>query len=153
MQPILIIGAGPVGLTMAAELTRYGVPVRLVDQSPEPTCTSKALVIWSRTLELIDRMGCTAAFLDVGLPAHRALIRRVRAVLGRADFGDISSPYTFALMIPQSDTERLLHEHLVGLGGTIEREVALTGSHRPRPVCRQSCVMPTGVRRRSIRRG
>ena len=61
MQPIVIVGAGPVGLTMAAELIRYGVPVRLIDRSAEPTQTSKALVLWSRTLELIDRMGCTQA--------------------------------------------------------------------------------------------
>ncbi|WP_174296345.1 FAD-dependent monooxygenase [Sphingomonas bacterium] len=127
MHPILIIGAGPVGLTMAAELMRYGVPVRLVDQSPEPSRTSKALVVWSRTLELIDRMGCTGAFLDAGLQAHRAAIRSGASVLGRTGFDDISSPYNFALMIPQCDTERLLHDHLIALGGAVEREVALTG--------------------------
>jgi len=56
MSEVLIVGAGPVGLTMAAELARYGVPVRIVDRSPQPSRTSKALVIWSRTLELMDRM-------------------------------------------------------------------------------------------------
>ena len=69
MVPILIVGAGPVGLTMAAELARFGVAVRIIDKSPHPTETSKALVVWSRTLELIDRMGCTQAFLDAGLRA------------------------------------------------------------------------------------
>lgn len=127
MQSILIVGAGPVGLTMAAELVRYGVPVRLIDRSAEPTQTSKALVLWSRTLELIDRMGCTQAFLDVGLRVHGASIRSGTSVLGRASFDGISSPYNFALMIPQRDTERLLHEHLVSMGGTVEREVELTG--------------------------
>ena len=53
-----MIGAGPVGLTMAAELARYGVRVRIIDKAAERTDKSKALVIWSRTLELIDRMGC-----------------------------------------------------------------------------------------------
>ena len=127
MQSILIVGAGPVGLTMAAELVRFGVPVRLIDRSAEPTQTSKALVLWSRTLELIDRMGCTQAFLDVGLRVHGASIRSGTSVLGRASFDGISSPYNFALMIPQRDTERLLHEHLVSIGGTVEREVELTG--------------------------
>ena len=121
----MIAGAGPVGLTMAAELLRYGVPVRLVDRSAEPTQTSKALVVWSRTLELMDRMGCTQAFLDAGLRAHRATIRSGTSVLGQAGFDGISSPYNFALMIPQRDTERLLHEHLVSLGGRVEREVEL----------------------------
>ena len=45
MQPILIVGAGPVGLTMAAELVRYGIPVRLIDRSAEAIQTSKALVV------------------------------------------------------------------------------------------------------------
>ena len=127
MQPILIVGAGPVGLTMAAELVRYGIPVRLIDRSAQPTQTSKALVLWSRTLELFDRMGCTQAFLDAGLAVHGASIRSGSSVLGRASFDGISSPYNFALMIPQRDTERLLHEHLVSVGGTVEREVELTG--------------------------
>ena len=127
MQPILIVGAGPVGLTMAAELVRYGIPVRLIDRSAEPTQTSKALVLWSRTLELIDRMGCTPAFLNAGLAVRGASIRSGASVLGRASFDDISSPYNFALMIPQRDTERLLYEQLVSIGGAVEREVELTG--------------------------
>jgi 2-polyprenyl-6-methoxyphenol hydroxylase-like FAD-dependent oxidoreductase len=127
LQSILIVGAGPVGLTMAAELVRYGIPVRLVDQNREPTQTSKALVVWSRTLELMDRIGCTPAFLDAGLVARRASIRSGTSVLGQAGFDDISSPYNFALMIPQRDTERLLHDHLTSIGGAVEREVALIG--------------------------
>jgi 2-polyprenyl-6-methoxyphenol hydroxylase-like FAD-dependent oxidoreductase len=65
-SPILVVGAGPVGLTMAAELARFGVPVRIVDKAAEPTDKSKALVLWSRTLELIDRMGCGSAFRAAG---------------------------------------------------------------------------------------
>jgi 2-polyprenyl-6-methoxyphenol hydroxylase-like FAD-dependent oxidoreductase len=51
----LIVGAGPVGLTLACELTRYRVPVRIVDKAPQRTDKSKAIVLWSRTLELLDR--------------------------------------------------------------------------------------------------
>jgi 2-polyprenyl-6-methoxyphenol hydroxylase-like FAD-dependent oxidoreductase len=47
---VLIVGAGPVGLTMAAELARYGVSVRIVDKSTQRTDKSKAVVLWSRTL-------------------------------------------------------------------------------------------------------
>ena len=54
---VAIIGAGPVGLTMACELTRFSVPVRIVDKAAARTDKSKALVIWSRTLELLDRGG------------------------------------------------------------------------------------------------
>jgi ribulose 1,5-bisphosphate synthetase/thiazole synthase len=48
--PILIIGAGPVGMTMGCELARYGVPVRIIDKAAHRTDKSKALVVWSRTL-------------------------------------------------------------------------------------------------------
>jgi 2-polyprenyl-6-methoxyphenol hydroxylase-like FAD-dependent oxidoreductase len=53
----LIVGAGPVGLTMAAELARYGLTVRIIDKNTGRTDKSKAIVVWSRTLELLDRMG------------------------------------------------------------------------------------------------
>jgi 2-polyprenyl-6-methoxyphenol hydroxylase-like FAD-dependent oxidoreductase len=112
MSDILIVGAGPVGLTMAAELARYGVGVRIIDKSDHPTQTSKALVLWSRTLELIDRMDCTSGFLDAGLRVRGATIREGETVLGHAHFDDIASAYNFALMIPQRDTERLLTAHL-----------------------------------------
>ena len=127
MQPILIIGAGPVGLTMTAELARYGVPVRLIDKAPEPTKTSKALVVWSRTLELMDRMGCTPAFLAAGLHARGATIRNGTAVIAQPTFDKIASVYNFALMIPQSETERLLTAHLGSFGVAIERQVELLG--------------------------
>jgi 2-polyprenyl-6-methoxyphenol hydroxylase-like FAD-dependent oxidoreductase len=73
-QQVLVVGAGPVGLTMAAELARYRVPVRIIDKSPERTDKSKALVMWSRTLELIDRMGCGASFVTAGLKTRSASI-------------------------------------------------------------------------------
>ena len=124
-EALLIVGAGPVGLTMAAELARYGVAVRIIDRAPLPTQTSKALVIWSRTLELIDRMGCTREFLDRGLPCRGGTIRSGKKVLGHATFDEVDSPYNFALMIPQSETERLMGAQLARFGVTVERQVEL----------------------------
>ncbi|CAO4146332.1 6-methylpretetramide 4-monooxygenase [Methylorubrum aminovorans] len=125
MTEVLIVGAGPVGLTLACELARYRIGVRLIDRAPQATQTSKALVVWSRTLELMDRMGCTEAFLAAGLRARGATLRGGGQVLGGPDFTDIASPYAFGLMIPQSDTERLLAEHLRTFGIAVEREVEL----------------------------
>ncbi len=65
-KPVLIVGAGPVGMTMASELVRYGVPVRIVEKAAQRTDKSKALVLWSRTLELLDRGGGAAPFVDAG---------------------------------------------------------------------------------------
>jgi 2-polyprenyl-6-methoxyphenol hydroxylase-like FAD-dependent oxidoreductase len=70
----LVVGAGPVGLTMAAELARYGIAVRIVDETTRRLETSRALVVWSRTLEFLDGSGCGAAFLAVGMQVNAANI-------------------------------------------------------------------------------
>ncbi len=119
--PVLVVGAGPVGLTMAAELRRYGVELRIVDKSASRTDKSKALVLWSRSLELIQRMGCVDRFLAAGVPAHGARISNGTTRIADVTFDNVASPYPFALMIPQSETERLLEEYLAELGTKVER--------------------------------
>jgi 2-polyprenyl-6-methoxyphenol hydroxylase-like FAD-dependent oxidoreductase len=126
MKPqVLVVGAGPVGLTMAAELARYGVGVRIVDKAAARTDKSKALVLWSRTLELIDRMGCGAAFIGAGLKARGANIIAGGTRLARINLDGLETPHPYALMLPQSDTERLLEQHLNSLGVEVERRVEL----------------------------
>jgi 2-polyprenyl-6-methoxyphenol hydroxylase-like FAD-dependent oxidoreductase len=84
---VLIAGAGPVGLTMASELARYGLVVRLIDKNTERTDKSKALVLWARTLELIDRMGtgCTQRFIEAGLKVQGVNIFSGREVSHRSN--------------------------------------------------------------------
>jgi len=124
-ESVLIAGAGPVGLTLANELTRYGVPVRIVDKAAERTDKSKALVLWSRTLELFDHAGYVDHFLPAGVPAHGAQISNGKEVIARISLDDIESVYPYALMIPQSETERILEERLERQGVTVERNVEL----------------------------
>ena len=70
-QSVLIIGAGPVGLTLAIELARYAIPVRIVEKLAQRTDKSKALVLWSSDLELLDRQpGGSAPFIEAGFKAH-----------------------------------------------------------------------------------
>jgi hypothetical protein len=113
---VLIAGAGPVGLTLANELTRYGVPVRIVDKAAARTDKSKALVLWSRTLELLDDAGYAKEFLPAGMPAHGAQISTGSEIIARVTLDSIDSRYPYALMIPQNETERVLEEHLARLG-------------------------------------
>lgn len=127
MKPeVLVIGAGPVGLTMAAELARYGVSVRIVDKAAARTDKSKALVLWSRTLELIDRMGCGASFVEAGLKVRGANIIAGATTIAHIDLGGLDTPHPYALMLPQSDTERLMEQHLNSFGVEVERRVELT---------------------------
>ena len=122
---VLIAGAGPVGLTLANELTRYGISVRIVDPAPARTDKSKALVLWSRSLELFDHAGYVDSFLAAGMQAHGAQMSNGRDVIARVSLDDIDSPYPYALMIPQSETERILEERLEKQGVRVERTVAL----------------------------
>jgi 2-polyprenyl-6-methoxyphenol hydroxylase-like FAD-dependent oxidoreductase len=122
---VLISGAGPVGLTMANELVRRGISVRIVDKSAERTDKSKALVLWSRTLELFDHAGYVEPFLAAGMQAHGAQMSNGKDVIARISLDDIESIYPYALMIPQSDTERVLEEQLAKRGVKVERTVGL----------------------------
>jgi len=123
---VLIAGAGPVGLAMAADLARYGVSVRLVEKSPERTDKSKALVLWSRTLELMDRMECTAPFLTTGKKVTAVNVTAGKEPITKVTVDGVKTPHPYALMMPQCDTEELLGDFVTSLGVKIERNIELT---------------------------
>jgi 2-polyprenyl-6-methoxyphenol hydroxylase-like FAD-dependent oxidoreductase len=120
---IMIVGAGPVGLTLACELARYGVQVRIVDKAAQRTDKSKALVLWSRSLELMDRGIGTRHFLENGFNVQAVNFISGEKLVGHVDMNSVDTPYPFAMMIPQSETERLLEARLQELGVTVERRV------------------------------
>jgi 2-polyprenyl-6-methoxyphenol hydroxylase-like FAD-dependent oxidoreductase len=125
-NPVLICGAGPVGLTMATELARYKVPVRVVVLAAQRTDKSKALVLWPRTLELMERSGSAQEFIQAGIPALAASIFSGHERVARIPLNEVESPYKFALMIPQSETERVLEELVGRMGARVERSTQLT---------------------------
>jgi 2-polyprenyl-6-methoxyphenol hydroxylase-like FAD-dependent oxidoreductase len=125
MASVLISGAGPIGLTMANELARYGIAVRIVDKAAARTDKSKALVLWPRTLELLDHGGYVAPFLEAGNPAHGAQLSNGKKIVASISLDGIDTPYPYALMIAQSDTERVLEEQLAKRGVKVERSVTM----------------------------
>ena len=149
-EDVLIVGAGPVGLTAALALTRHGVRCRIVDRNACRTDKSKALVLWSRTLELLDGLGGAERFVDAGMRAHGASLYGHGKRLVHASLDDVDSPYPFALMIPQSDTERLLEEWVASLGVTVERRVELRAARPDATGVGVTLVHPDG-REESLR--
>jgi 2-polyprenyl-6-methoxyphenol hydroxylase-like FAD-dependent oxidoreductase len=124
---VLIVGAGPVGLACACELARRGVPARIVDKAAARSTWSKALAVHARTLEALESAGLADRFLAAG-----AKLRAFNAIAGgerliHATFDDLDSPFPFVLILPQSETERLLEERLAELGGRVERGAELVG--------------------------
>jgi 2-polyprenyl-6-methoxyphenol hydroxylase-like FAD-dependent oxidoreductase len=126
MPQVLVAGAGPVGLTLAVELARYGVAVRIVDKAHARTDKSKAVAVWARTLELFDRAGLAERLVEAGVKVHAAVISDGAERIARIGFDGIDTAYKFVLMIPQSETERILEGHLASLGISVERGVELT---------------------------
>ena len=124
---VLIAGAGPVGLVLAAELRRFGVPVRIIDKEAQSAGQSRALFLWTRTLELLVPSGATDALVQEGDRITASNIYSGRKLIGRVDFSGIESAYPFALLLPQAHTEQVLTQNLGSLGVSVERGVELTG--------------------------
>ncbi|MET9497749.1 FAD-dependent oxidoreductase [Streptomyces sp. NPDC006552] len=125
---VLVVGAGPVGLTAAHELARRGVRVRLIDAAPGPARTSRAVATHPRTLETYDQMGIVDDVLPRGR-RNRAFTmyaggrRRVRL---RADYATMPTRYPYTLIIEQTETEAALRTAVARLGVRVEWGVRLT---------------------------
>lgn len=124
MAKVLIVGAGPTGLTLAYELTLRGIPVRLIDQSSGISIHSKALGLQSRTLEMLEKMGLIDAFLEKGLKA-KGITYHWKNKQFDLNLDQIDAPYPFLLILPQKETENILLTHLEQAGVQVEWKTKL----------------------------
>jgi 2-polyprenyl-6-methoxyphenol hydroxylase-like FAD-dependent oxidoreductase len=125
-RPVLIVGAGPTGMTAAVELNRFGIPVRLIDKLLEPVTTSRAAVVQARTLELFEQRGIADAMLEAGNEGIAASFYGQGKLLFRMEFSGIDSRYRYLLCISEAETERILRERLARQGVAIEWGVTFT---------------------------
>lgn len=122
-DPVLIVGAGPTGLTLGIELLRRGVACRVIERRRRPARTSRSFTLHARTLELFDGARIAERFLERGLRSvSMDYIFRGVDDIARLDFGalahDTRFPYT--LVIGQDTTEEVLRARFEELGGVIE---------------------------------
>lgn len=122
---VAIVGAGPVGLTMATMLSAYGVRIAVFDRAAGPARYSRAAVIHARTLETLEPLGVVNEMLRRGtVVPHFGIRDRDRRLLA-VDFDELPTAHPYTLMLPQDETEYLLREELYRHYGDIlwEHEV------------------------------
>lgn len=147
---VLIAGAGPTGLTLAVDLARRNVDVRIVDKATSPFTGSRGDGIQPRTLEVFDDLGVLDAVLAAGSPPalmraylDGTLVAERRMSESRAATPAV--PYPNPWVLGQSDTERLLRDRLAAFGVHVEFGTALAGFTQNADEVRATLIGPDGT--------
>jgi len=122
-----VVGAGPTGLSLAAQLAEFGVASRVIDRGQDRVHESRALAIQPRTLEVLAGLGVTDQLVANGNPAAqlRLHVRGRELAVPLFDLGLDDTAYPYLLFLSQAETERILEVHLTAAGVTVERGVEL----------------------------
>lgn len=119
---VLIIGAGPTGLALAAQLIRFGIDFIIIDENQSTTSYSKALGVQARTLEIYEQFGIADKLVSLGTVARSARLLedgRVRGEVKLGEFGEGLSPYPFVLFAEQGAHESILYEYIKSNGHNV----------------------------------
>lgn len=123
---VLIVGAGPVGLFCANELTRHGLSCRIIDKKSGLSEHSKALGIHIRTLDVLEDCGFIDEILKQGHHVEGVLFKSKGKTLVNATFANINANRNFLVDLPQNQTEAILHQGLINKGLNVEWDTELT---------------------------
>jgi 2-polyprenyl-6-methoxyphenol hydroxylase-like FAD-dependent oxidoreductase len=127
---VIIVGAGPTGLTLALDLARRKIPFRIIDAAREPFPGSRAKGIQPRTLEIFDDLGVIESILASGAPypkfrIHVGPVSFRAGSMGSSKQATENVPYPNLWMVPQSRTEEILREHLRSFGAEVQFDSSL----------------------------
>ena len=123
---VLIIGADPTGLTVAIELARRNVNVRIIEQRNQPSTRSKALVVQARTLECLDILGVAEELIQRGYTSPGIDFSADAQKPLRVNMYGLDTGFPYILILPQAQTEAILERRLNQLGVKVERNSSLT---------------------------
>ncbi|NYI05366.1 FAD-dependent monooxygenase [Allostreptomyces psammosilenae] len=124
---VLVVGAGPTGLTLACTLLQHGVAVRVVERRKAPATAPKALILWTGALEVLDRLGVSERIREGSVPLNHASYWSKGRRIGQIGFDVLAGTrFPNPLSAPQTVTEAALLARLEELGGKVEWETKLT---------------------------
>lgn len=119
---VLIVGAGPTGLSLACQLIRYGIKFVIIEKNESITPYSKAIGVHARTLEIYDQIGLAQNAIKQGTIASQAYLIVDGKIRGEIEFSNIGqglSPYPFVLLLEQSKNEKLLYDYMQSHGKNV----------------------------------
>jgi 2-polyprenyl-6-methoxyphenol hydroxylase-like FAD-dependent oxidoreductase len=127
---VLIVGAGPTGLSLACQLVRYGINFILIEKNAGVTPYSKAIGVQARTLEIYEQLGVAQQALDRGQIAGKIRIitgGKIRGGVDLSGMGKGLSPYPYLFILEQSKNEQLLYEYLQSHQQEVRWQTELAG--------------------------
>ena len=120
---VLVIGAGPTGMMMAAEVARHGLSCRIIDKGRSYADRSRAVGIQARTMEIFGHLKIAKDFLAKGLQIQAADPISHFQRLAQIPLSTVHSPYPFVLSLEQAETEEILARYAATLGVRIEKGI------------------------------
>lgn len=124
-QPLFIVGAGPIGLILALELSRHNLPVRIFEKEPTRHEESRALSLQPATLELFEKLDLLDEIIERGKRIYHLKINAENEIALDLDFSKLKVPHPYIALLPQKDLEDILINKLLTYEVEIERQSKL----------------------------
>jgi 2-polyprenyl-6-methoxyphenol hydroxylase-like FAD-dependent oxidoreductase len=136
---VLIVGAGPTGLTAALEISRMGIAVRIVDDEPARAIVPPGVVMGSQTLELLLRRGCDQELIRGANQVTAGAVYEAAGLVGKVPLTSPPGRHHHSLLVPQAETEQVLRHQLAQQGVAVEHATELIAFAGPTPDSHEQC--------------
>lgn len=123
---VLIVGAGPTGLTVAVELARQGITPKVIEKKPARSGLSRAVGILPASLNLLAASGDSAVLLEKGIKVNRLNFYNCKKHLSTISLQQASTPYPYLLTLAQDKTEKILEDAFLASAGQVNYSTTLT---------------------------